>query len=137
MAPAIVHSPSNPGAQPHCDITVHSGADTQSAAVVVTGEIDLASADALAATLDEQLRCGLRYVTIDLAAVTFLDSTALSMLLDAHKEFLASNGTLTLTGLGSLAARLLRITGLDGVLFIAEPDSRVGRPGTGLRSIAV
>lgn len=137
MAPAIVHTPSNPGAQPHCGITVNADTDTHSAVVVVRGEIDLASADALAATLDEQLRCGLRYVTIDLAAVTFLDSTALRMLLDAHNEFLAGNGTLTLTGVGNLAARLLRITGLDGVLFITEPSSRGRRPGTGLRSIAV
>ena len=51
----------------------------------VAGELDLAASEDLRAALAE-LRDGGVDVTIDLASVTFIDSTALAVLVHAHTE---------------------------------------------------
>jgi anti-sigma B factor antagonist len=144
MAPAFGYTPQRPKVRPLYRVTVHADSDAEPAIVVVSGEIDLACADSIGAVLHDQLRRGRRYVRIDLTAVTFLDATALGMLLSAHHQFLAEHGTLTLTGLGRAATRLLHITGLDEVLFVVVAGARPrfatstrSTAGSGLRSVAV
>ena len=52
----------------------------------VVGELDLAASSSLRAALAE-LANGGHDVTLDLSAVTFIDSTALSVLVDEHTEW--------------------------------------------------
>lgn len=103
------------------------------ATVVLDGEVDLACADALRTTLEQQRRAGRRHVRVDTSAVTFIDATILGVLLDAHLEFLACGATLVLSDIAPRVERLLRITGLDSVFFIAAP-SQPGRTHTAHRS---
>ena len=104
------------------------GTATHTAIVVLDGEVDLACADELRKALDEQRAAGRRHVRVDASAVTFLDATVLNVLFDAHTEFLAHGGTLVLTAAGPPVLRLLTLTGLDHVLFLAEPASRRSAP---------
>jgi anti-sigma B factor antagonist len=132
MSPANVAVTAPPTADLPVTITVHADDAAHSATIVLSGDLDLAAADTLAATIAEQHRRARRYVRLDLADVTFLDATALGVLVDAHREFLARRGTLTLTGVGRPVSRLLAITGLDKMLFVAGPRSPLTRPAHAL-----
>jgi anti-sigma B factor antagonist len=106
--------------------------DATRAEAKARGEMDLATAEVLAAVLHSQLDCGRRFVRLDLSELTFLDCAGLGALVDVRNNFLAARGTLTLTGVGAHVARLLRITHLDEALFIdnsedAGPSHRRGR----------
>ena len=142
MSPAIVSVPAPPMADLPVSMIIHADDVAHSATIVLSGEIDLAVANGLAATLEDQHRRARRYVRLDVSGVTFLDATALSVLVDAHFEFLARRGTLTLTGVGPRVSRLLSLTGLGDVLLIAGTRSPLDDRGLsatrhGLRSVAV
>lgn len=98
-------------------------ADATRACVRLRGEIDARIAPALGDELAEHLVRGRRYLRLELSAVTFMDTTALSMILAMHHRVLASRGTLILTGVRNPVSRLIAITELDQVLFIGGPRS--------------
>ena len=88
------------------------------------GELDLATAPVLAAVLNDQRR---RYVHLDMSEVRFCDSAGLTALVEAHRDLLSRQGSLTLVGASPRIQRLLRITGLDAVLFtVAESQAMPG-----------
>ncbi len=83
------------------------------AVVRVTGEIDLASAPALvtetvAAILDHSAR-----VIIDLGAVTFVDSSGVDALLEAHDLATAAGGWVRIAAAGRSVRKVLRLTEVD------------------------
>lgn len=93
--------------------------------VVVSGEVDLHTAPALRAALDQAVDeavgpsgRGSGVVVADLAQVGFLDSTGLGELVAAHKTLAASGGRLHLVVAHERVGRLLRITGLADVLAV-------------------
>ena len=100
------------------------GPTSQTATIVLSGEVDLAYADALRAALDEQYADGRRHVRVDAAAVRFLDATVLEVLFDAHNRFLGRGSTLVVAGVSPRVRRLFRLTGMDKVLFLTEPTPR-------------
>jgi len=110
--------------QPY-SLTVHHDGGPYSVTVAASGEFDLAAAEPLRRLLDQQRRAGHRHVRVDTSAVTFVDATALGVLADVHQQFLNRHGSLTLTGAGPRIQRLLRITGLDRVLYVAGPRAHV------------
>jgi anti-anti-sigma factor len=98
------------------------------ARISLTGEIDGAAAPAVRAELLRHLSVGRRVLRIDARGVDFVDTTALSVLLEAHWRCLRDGGTLLLTGVRDPLRRLLAITGLDRVLIVdrAEPSGAGG-----------
>jgi anti-sigma B factor antagonist len=97
--------------------------DRLRALVKVTGELDLATAAPLWAVLQGHVAAGRRFLRLDMSGVTFLDATALTGITRAHQELLVRRGTLVITGVRVLVSRVLRLTGLDEVLFIGGPRS--------------
>ena len=95
--------------------------DQLRAYVKASGDIDLSTGPLLWAVLDGHVTMGRRFLRLDLSGVTFLDATALSGVARVHRETLARRGTLVLTGVRTPMAKLLRLTGLDEVLFIGGP----------------
>jgi anti-sigma B factor antagonist len=94
------------------------------------GELDLAAAPQLRAELDEVTDdSGTSSLTLDLAGVSFIDSTGLQELLVALRRLRDRGGTLVLTNPRPIAMRLFEITGLIGVFDIRTADR------DGLRSI--
>ena len=108
-------------------VSVVAGPTSHSTTLVLGGEFDLACAGRLSTALDEQLHDGRRHIRVDAARVRFFDATVLGVLVEAHTRLLARGGTLVLTGVPARVQRLLEITGLDRVLFRAEPSPRPGR----------
>jgi anti-sigma B factor antagonist len=86
------------------------------AVIRVTGEMDVASAPLLRTHVLDVIRAGHRHVVVDMRAVTFVDSAALSALLAGLRRLRTAGGDLRLVGGGHELERLLRITGVDRML---------------------
>jgi anti-anti-sigma factor len=86
--------------------------------LTIRGEIDMASGATLARELYRAERPLLRRIVLDLAALDFIDSTGIHVLLHAQ-ERVASNGhLLVLTNVPANTQRLFSLAGLDGHLVI-------------------
>ena len=106
-------------------MTVLSAPRTSTAAVDVVGELDLSSLPRVRAEIDEALAGRPERLIVDLSACPFVDASALSMLLDAHRRARRSGGSLPLRGCSPRVLRLLALTGLRGVFDLvgdADPD---------------
>lgn len=93
------------------DITVE---DTPTGQVIrVRGELDLASAPQLAAALADSTGGSSDPVTLDLAGVTFIDSSALRTLVLAGRDLSEAGRTLQIGPRSDMVTRVLEMTHLD------------------------
>ena len=97
------------------------------AVVSVQGEVDLVTSDELRRVLDAALQDSVR-VTLDLTELTFIDSSGLSALVDAHRKARDAGGALTLRHPTPMLRRLLDITKLE-TLLVVEPEGQDGPEG--------
>ena len=86
--------------------------------VTLSGELDAATASFLYDKLSDLEVENTQNVVLDLAQVTFMDSTGLAVIVTEHKRLQHSNGTLTIFSPPSSVRRLFEITGLTTVLDI-------------------
>jgi anti-sigma B factor antagonist len=92
--------------------------DDQRHVVAVTGEIDLFTAPELKAMLSEAVEAGRTRIVVDLTETTFLDSTALGVLIGAVKRLRSRDGVLTIVNTDANIAKTFEITGLDQIFTI-------------------
>jgi len=90
--------------------------DTQ--VVAVRGEIDLFTAPELKTALGEVIESGCNRLVVDLAETSFLDSTALGVLIGTVKRLRSRDGRLTIVNVDSNIAKTFEITGLDQIFTI-------------------
>lgn len=81
--------------------------------LVASGEIDTYTAPELAERLADHA-----VSTVDLADVSFIDSSGLRVLIEAHQKRSDGGGSLTLRQPSAAVQRLLEISGLQGLLDI-------------------
>ena len=86
--------------------------------VAVRGEIDLFTAPELKKTLQEAIENGATRVVVDLSETTFLDSTALGVLIGAVKRLRSRDGSLVIVNTDTNIAKTFEITGLDQIFTI-------------------
>jgi anti-sigma B factor antagonist len=86
--------------------------------VSVVGEADLHTAPELTRALDGVIGLGGTGAVVDLADVSFIDSTTLGVLLRAHSRLQALGGRLVIVASDRRVLRTLEITGLDRVFPI-------------------
>ena len=79
--------------------------------VQVAGELDANSADRLRSAFDEVFAGGSPTVVADLAGVSFIDSSGLSVLIYAYKQAGERDGGLTVRSPSDTVKRLLDMTG--------------------------
>jgi len=85
--------------------------------MIVTGVVDMASADALAGRLREAVaRPGESALTVDLAGVSFLDSNGIRVLIEAYRMAEHRNVVLRIRDPRPVVDRVLRVTGVAGLL---------------------
>jgi anti-sigma B factor antagonist len=109
---------------PSCAVAVVP--DRSHVRVVATGELDLATAPLLRRELDDLVTVGWLDVTVDLRETTFADSSALHVLLDAHRRLDGSGGALTVVVERGPVADLVAMTGAGRTLAIAHAESSRG-----------
>jgi anti-sigma B factor antagonist len=86
--------------------------------VSLTGEVDLHTAPELEGALDGVMALGCTSAVVDLADVSFIDSTTLAVLLRSHARLSELGGRLVLVASDRRILRTLELTGLDRVLPI-------------------
>ena len=91
------------------------------ATLSLSGELDIATAPAVRShfnTLDEH-----RTVVLDLAGVTFIDSSGLGLILECQGQAAAKGASLILRNPGPQAQRLFEVAGVRQALHVEEPES--------------
>jgi anti-sigma B factor antagonist len=86
--------------------------------VAVRGEIDLFTAPELKASLGDAIETGRTKLVVDLSETTFLDSTALGVLIGTVKRLRSRDGRLTIVNTDPNIAKTFEITGLDQIFTI-------------------
>jgi anti-sigma B factor antagonist len=89
------------------------------AMVCVSGELDIATAPRLRDELLWLVKSGVRAVTVDLARLTFIDSTGLSVLVVAMKCLRHNGGDLELRSPNPATQHVFDLTGLTKVFTIS------------------
>ena len=86
--------------------------------LAVRGEIDLFTAPELKQVLAESIEAGRVRIVVDLTETTFLDSTALGVLIGAVKRLRSRDGALAIVNIDENIAKTFEITGLDQIFTI-------------------
>jgi len=88
--------------------------------IAIAGEIDLFTAPDMKAALIGAIDAGKTRIVVDLSQTSFLDSTALGVLIGAIKRLRARDGALTIVNTEPTIAKTFEITGLDQIFTITE-----------------
>ena len=105
-APAVVPAPAAPPVAGTVTITV-------------TGALDVTTLPRVREQLEQAAAGRPARLVVDLSACTFVDASALAVLLDVHRRLSRSGGVLTLRGCCPRVLRLLSLTGLRRVFDLA------------------
>jgi anti-sigma B factor antagonist len=98
------------------------------ATVVVSGELDLATAPSLSAAVAEHGDAKL--VVLDMTATTFIDSTGVRAVLHADRRTLGSGSRLVVVAGDGAVRRVLELCGLDGRLtIVSDRPAQAAEPG--------
>jgi stage II sporulation protein AA (anti-sigma F factor antagonist) len=109
------------------ELVTHTETTDSTTVVSVVGEVDLVSCDALRHALDGALGTSSRTV-VDLTDLSFIDSSGLSVLVEAHRKARDAGGVFVVRNATPMLKRLLDITRLDTLLVLetspteAPPD---------------
>ncbi|MEW2168158.1 STAS domain-containing protein [Streptomyces sp. NPDC007084] len=96
-------------------LSIHRTAAAGLRVLVLSGEIDAANVDALARALRVDGGGPVKSV-VDFGAVTFIDSSAISVLATAHRDARAAGGWVRLAALSTPVRRVVELVGLDTVI---------------------
>jgi anti-anti-sigma factor len=94
--------------------------DALSAAVVVDGEIDIATAPAIRCLLMAAISGGNVHLAVDMSGVTFIDAGGIGVLVAAANRARQAGGGLTLLAPSRQVRRLLDVFHLDAILPTAR-----------------
>ena len=99
--------------------SVTSERPTESVAVIaLSGEVDIYTAPRFKERMLELLDSGVTDLVVDLTQVSFIDSTALGVLIGGVRRVNSSGGSMALVVTSRPVQRVLSITGLDRVFSI-------------------
>jgi anti-sigma B factor antagonist len=86
--------------------------------IILSGELDLSTAPLLRHRMAEVTGELETELLLDIRALTFIDSTGLSLIVSEHKKLKAQGTELVLVSPSRMARRLFELSGLDSVLSI-------------------
>jgi anti-sigma B factor antagonist len=95
--------------------------------LAVTGELDLHTSPQLERALTDVFDAGDSHVVLDLAAVPFMDSSSLGVVVGGSKRARERGGELVLLSLQPSPAKVLALTGLDGVVRVLDDPDQLTR----------
>jgi anti-sigma B factor antagonist len=88
----------------------------------VRGEIDLVTSPKLVVAGREALREGATSVTVDLCAVTFMDSSGLAALINLHRAVERGGGRLDVTCPEGPVRRVFELSATEALLGVSAPQ---------------
>jgi anti-anti-sigma factor len=109
------------GEEPSLALAIEVSDTGATSTLALAGELDLSTAAKLQAAIDEQVGRGRHRLVVDLAELTFCDSTGLTTFVRGNRDCTAKGGWLRLAGARGHVARVIGISGLLEVLAY-QPD---------------
>jgi anti-sigma B factor antagonist len=96
----------------------------ESQVLLLAGELDLSTVPELSERVNSELAGGLSALTLDLRALTFMDSTGLRLLIELDQRADREEWTLTLIpSEHESTTTILRLTGADTALPFEDPSA--------------
>ena len=92
--------------------------DGRTTVITVDGEIHVSTAPEFSGVLSAAIAAGRRGLVLDLSSVMFIDSTGLSVLLNALRRLTRAGGSMALVCSNPTVLRLFEITRLDSTFDI-------------------
>ncbi|MGH9027897.1 MAG: STAS domain-containing protein [Acidimicrobiia bacterium] len=86
------------------------------AQISVAGEVDAHTSTALERAIDQALEAGARTLVVDVAEMSFIDSSGLRVLVQGRRRATEAGGALALRQPSDTVVRLLELTGLRELL---------------------
>ncbi len=86
--------------------------------IALEGELDLASTPQLLAIVSGVMAAGSGEIVLDMAELTFIDSTGFSGVATLAEQARSSGASLELRSPSELTAQVLEVTGLDRVITV-------------------
>ncbi len=106
--------------------------DDRTTVIAVDGEIHVSTAPEFSGVLSASLASGRTRLVLDLTGVTFIDSTGLSVLLNALRRITRAGGAMAVVCSNPTVLRLFEITKLDSTFDIQSTrDAALGRVQAG------
>ena len=104
----------------------------ETAVIALEGEVDIYSAPQFKEALLTGIDDGATTIIVDLAHVTFIDSTALGVLVSGAKRVRPKNGHLDIVCVDENITRIFEITGLDRIfgIFATREEALTSSGGT-------
>jgi anti-sigma B factor antagonist len=102
-------------------VTVAVTSEGRRASVVVAGDVDIATVGTLRAALEQALASKPESLTVDLTAVTFIDSTGLAALVKAGRALPRTERLVVVLEPESYARVVFDATGLAHCLTLVTP----------------
>jgi anti-sigma B factor antagonist len=93
------------------------GGSNERPRLVVSGEIDVATSPILREQLASLVERGARDCTIDIADVSFVDSSGLGVLVGIYKRLAEADGAVHVVGAQPAVRKVFEITGLEAILL--------------------
>lgn len=101
-------------------LTVTETRTADDAVLVLTGEIDIATAGNLREAAERSIAVPPARLVLDFAGITFCDSQGLSALIALNREVKAAGSRLVFVNVGEFMGRLLDVTGLRAAFEVAD-----------------
>jgi anti-anti-sigma factor len=98
--------------------------------LVIEGRLDASWSDTAAAALEEAIRSGRARIDLDLAAVSFISSVGIGVILRANARFRAAKGVLAIVSASDGVRDMIRISKLDFLMQAAAPVARAASLAT-------
>jgi len=105
---------------PPVDIDIEQRTEGAWEVLDVSGEVDLSTAPTLRARIERIVGDGARRLVVDLADVSFMDSSGLSVLVSGFKGMREAGGQMAVVCPNEAIAKIFSITGLDRVFSIHQ-----------------
>jgi anti-sigma B factor antagonist len=96
-------------------------ADSEACTLRLAGEVDVATVEGVLGEADRCLESGLPVLEVDMAAVTFIDSSGLGALVSIRNKARDQGTEVVLRNVSSASRRLLELSGLDQVFDTGQP----------------
>jgi anti-sigma B factor antagonist len=112
-----VQDPSNPPHGAAGLAAMRNEVDGEASIVSVEGELDLSTAPRLKWMLVDSLDAGARQLVVDLSRVTFMDSTALGVLVGVNRS-LEPGARLAIVGSREKVLQIFEFSGIDSAFAI-------------------
>ncbi|HEU4657261.1 MAG TPA: STAS domain-containing protein [Capillimicrobium sp.] len=118
--------------QPKFDV-VEEEIDEQTVVLSASGEVHVSTAPDLSERLNAAIAAGRTRLVLDFSEVEFIDSTGLSVLLNALRRLTRRQGALSVVCTNPTVLRLFEITRLDSTFDIVETrDEALAHVGAGV-----